>query len=143
MQRQAIVKTSISLSSSHCSSIPSLHSRIPSQGMAIILRSYPGRRSSRHSMVAILGKVCLHNSKPSSSPYKHWKTPSQVSTVMSKSTYNTSIDHSFNIIDLNTFLDTTFAYFAKVCIFSLATVFKVTCIWTLVFIKALKYGSVA
>ena len=38
----------------------------------------PGRRLSTHSMVASSGKVSLHSSKYSSSPYRQWKMPSHV-----------------------------------------------------------------
>ena len=69
----------IHLSSSQLSSIPSLHSIIPSQGIAIIVMSIdPGKRFSMHLIVASLGKVSLHISNISSSPYKQWKTPSHV-----------------------------------------------------------------
>ena len=71
--------TKINLSSSQFSSLPSLHSRIPSQGIAMIVMSIvPGRRFSIHSMVASFGKVSLQRSNSSSSPYRQWKLPTHV-----------------------------------------------------------------
>ena len=68
----------INLSSSQFSSCPSLHSRIPSQGIAMMVTSIvPGRRFSIHWMVASFGKVSLQSSNCSSSPYKQWKMPSR------------------------------------------------------------------
>ena len=79
MKRTAMTMTNINLSSSQFSSLPSLHSMIPSQGIAMIVTSIvPGRRLSIHLMVASLGKVLLHSSKYSSSPCKQWKMPSHV-----------------------------------------------------------------
>ena len=75
----AVIMTNINLSSSQFSSLPSRHSRLPSQGIAMMVISIvPGRRLSTHSMVASFGKVSLHSSKYSSSPYRQWKMPSHV-----------------------------------------------------------------
>ena len=73
-----IAMTKILLSSSQFSSLPSLHSTIPLQGVAMIVISIvPGRRFSTHSIIASFGKVSLHNSNFSSSPFRQCKMPSQ------------------------------------------------------------------
>ena len=121
--------TKIFLSSwQYNSSLPSLHSIIPSQGIAMILRSMPGKRSSMHSIVAPSGKVSLHISKISSSPYLQWKIPSQILSefalykkMWKLNSSNVMYDYHINQLQfLFTFWDTGFAFIAKKVFFKTA-----------------------
>ena len=63
------------------SSSPYLHSLIPLQGIAIIVRLIPSSRFSTHLIVASSGYLSLQMSNCSSSPCLQWKMPSHILSV--------------------------------------------------------------
>ena len=141
--RVAIAMISWILSSSQFSSLPSRHSTTPSQGIALIVMSYPGKRFSIHLIVATVGNVFSHKSKYSSSPIKQWTIPSHILSekYVSSITYSSSIQqyivyslYTLCKISPKMFWNGTFLYAGLALIAKEAicrnTFFNSTWIWT-------------